>query len=97
MGAAAPPAINGKCKVVMVSSYLDRPLRTLEQAVDDRASRRAPTPAARYADSHVSGPDSVELLVRLLTENTDPDGALETPTPAPAAGQRSPLDRYRAA
>ena len=71
----------------MISSYLDRPLRTLEQALDDRASRRAPAPAARYADSDVTGPGSIEPLVRSLPENTDQDGT----------GQRSPLDRRRAA
>ncbi len=80
--------MNGKYKAVMVSSYLDRPLRTLTQALDDRASRRAPAPAARYANSHASGPDSIELLVRLSTENTDQDGALD---------QRPPLNRRRAA
>ena len=99
-GALAPPAIDGKCKTVMVSSYLKRSLRTLEQAIEDRASRRAPAPAARHANSHVSGPGSIELLVRLLTENTNQDGAIEAPAPAlapVAAGPRSPLDRDRAA
>ena len=89
--------MNGKYKAVMVSSYLERPLRSMGQALDDRASRRAPTPAAGYADSHVTGSDSVELLVRLLTENTDQDGALEAPASSSAARRRSPLDRYRAA
>ena len=84
----------------MVSCYLERSLRTLEQALDDRASRRAPAPAARYANSHESGPDSIELLVRLSTETTKQDGAIEAPAPAlapAAAGPRSPLDRDRAA
>ncbi len=84
----------------MVSSYLQRSLRTLEKAIEDRASRRAPAPAARYANSHESGPDSIELLVLLLTETTQQDGALEAPAPAlapAAAGPRSPLDRDRAA
>jgi len=69
-------------------------MRSLEQALDDRASRRAPAPAARYADSHVSGPDSVELSAQLSTENASQNGAIEAPA---AAGQRSPLDRRRAA
>ncbi len=94
----APPAMNGKCTTVMVSSYLERSLRTLEQALDDRASRRAPAPAAQAAHAQVSRPGSIELLVRLLTENTDQDGAIAAPAPTPAAaGQRSPLDRHRAA
>ena len=84
---SATPATNGKCKVVMASSYLERPLRTLEQVLDERASRRAPTPAARYADPHISGPDSIELLARALTEDANQDGA----------GQRSSLRRRRAA
>ncbi len=103
-GALAPLAIDGKCTAVMVSSYLERSLRTLEQALDERASRRAPAPAARYAKSHESGPDSIELLVRLLTETTNRDGAIEAPAPAlahaptpGAADPRSPLDRNRAA
>jgi hypothetical protein len=79
----------------MISSYLERPLRTLEQALADRA--RAPgSRSAQPAGPDLTGPGSVELLVRLLTENTDKDGALEAPAFA-AAGQRSPLDRRRAA
>ncbi len=88
----------------MVSAYLKRSLRTLAKAIDDRASRRAPAPAAQYDNSHESGPDSIELLVRLLTETINRDGAIEAPAsalalaPAPgAAGPRSPLDRNRAA
>ena len=84
----------------MVSFYLERSLRTLEQAIEDRASRRAPAPADRHANSHEGGPDSIELSVRLLSENTNQDGAIEAPAPtlAPAAaGQRTPLDRDRAA
>ena len=88
----------------MGSAYLERSLRTLETAIEDRASRRAPAPAARYAKSHESGPDSIELLVRSLTETTNRDGAIEAPAPAlapaptpGAAGPRSPLDRNRAA
>lgn len=89
----------------MISSYLERPLRTLEQALEDRAQ----APGARSAQRavpptgpHLAGPDSVELLVRLLTENIDQYSAFETPTPGPAlapaaARQRSPLDRRRAA
>ncbi len=80
----------------MASSYLERPLRTLEQVLDERASRRAPAPAARYADPHVNGPDSIELLARALTEDANRDGAIEAPAPA-AAGQRSPLRRRHAA
>ncbi len=90
--APAPPVMNGKYAGVMVSSYLDRPLRTLEQVLDDRASRRTPTQADRYADSHASGPDSVELPARSPAENIDPDGALEA-----AAGQRPRRRRARAA
>jgi hypothetical protein len=84
----------------MVSSYLERSLRTLEKALDDRALPRAPAPAARHANFHASGPGSIELLVRLLSENTNQDGAIEAPPPAlapAAAGQRTPLDRIRAA
>ncbi len=81
----------------MISSYLERPLRTLEQALDDRAQR-----AVLRTGSDLTGPGSVELLVRVLTEKTNHYGALEVPTPtlAPAyttARQRSPLDRRRAA
>lgn len=81
----------------MISSYLERPLRTLEQALEDRAQRAVPPTGPDLA-----GPDSVELLVRLLTENIDQYSAFETPTPGPAlapaaAHQRSPLDRRRAA
>ncbi len=55
----------------MVSSYLELPLRTLEQALADRAR-----PAAPPAGPDLTEPGSVELLVRLLTENTDRDGAI---------------------
>ena len=99
----APPEMNGKCKAVMISSYLERPLRTLEKAIEDRAqapgalsARPAVPPAVPPADPDVTGPDSIELLVRLLSENTDQDGAPEALSPA-AARQRSPLDRFRAA
>jgi hypothetical protein len=88
----APPVKNGKYAVVMVSSYLDRPLRTLEQVLDDRASRRTPTQADRYADSHASGPDSVELPARSPAENIDQDGA-----PEATADQRPRRRRPRAA
>ena len=72
----------------MVSSYLERPLRSLEQALDDRA-RRAPGAAlARPAGSDSNGSASVELLVRLLSTNTDQSGVVEGPPP---------LDRRRAA
>ncbi len=47
---------------VMISSYLTRPLRTLEQALEDRA---------RPGDPDFDEPGSVELLVRLLAESTD--------------------------
>ncbi len=67
----------------MVSSYLERPLRTMAQVLEARAR-----PAG------ASGPDSVELLVRLLTENTNQDGAPEAPAPA---SRQSSLDRRRAA
>ncbi len=75
----------------MISSYLERPLRSMDQALADRARLAGPS-----AGPDATGPGSVELLVRLLTENTDKDGALEAPAFA-AAGQRSPLDRRRAA
>ncbi len=91
----------------MVSYYLERSLRTLEKAIEDRAQ----APGARSARSadpavgapvgpNVTGLGSVELLVRVLTENTNQDGAIEAPAPTlarAAAGQRSPLDRNRAA
>jgi len=80
----------------MASSYLERPLRTLEQVLDERASRRSPTPAARYADPHVSGPDSIELLARALAEDASQDGANPAQALA-AAGQRSSLRSRRAA
>ncbi len=81
----------------MVSSYLERPLRTLEQALDDRARYPGP-PAGSPAGLDVTGLDPVEVLVRLLTENTNQGGAIEAPALVPAAaGQRSPLDRYHAA
>ncbi len=75
----------------MISSYLERPLRTLEQALEDRVR-----PAGPPAGPDLTGLGPVELLVRLLTENTIQDGAIEAPASA-AAGQRSPLDRNRAA
>ncbi len=72
----------------MISSYLEQPLRTLEQALEDRTRRRAPGAATvRSADSDITGAGSIELLVRLLTEDTDQDGAR----------RRSPLHRRRAA
>ncbi len=74
---------NRKCTVVMVSSYLERPLRTVAQVLEARA-----LPAA------TSGPGSVEVLVRLLTEDTNQNGALEAPAPA---NRRPSLDRRRAA
>ncbi len=87
----------------MVSSYLTQPLRTLEQALDDRARPAGPA-AGPPAGPQVTGLDPVELLVRLLTDPTNQDGATEASAPAlapalapAAAGQRSPLDRYRAA
>jgi len=46
----------------MISSYLTRPLRTLEQALEDRT---------RPVDPDFDEPGSVELLVRLLAESTD--------------------------
>ncbi len=91
----------------MVSSYLTGPLRTLEQALDDRARPAGPSaglPAGPPAGPQVTGLGPVELLVRLLTDPTNQDGATEASAPAlapalapAAAGQRSPLDRYRAA
>ena len=81
----------------MISSYLKRPLRTLEQALEGRAQPRAPgTVTAQPADPptdppanpDVTGPGSIELLVRLLTENTDHQGALD---------QQPLIDRRRAA
>ncbi len=89
----------------MVSSYLERSLRTLEQAVEDRAlapgagsarpgDRPGNPPGGAPAGPDVTGLGPVELLVRSLTENTNQDGAIEAPA---AARQRSPLDRYRAA
>ena len=90
--------MNGKYSTAMVSSYLERSLRTLEQAIEDRA--QAPgARAARLPDPpavpDVTGLGPVELLVRLLTENTSQDGAIEAP--ASAARQRSPLGGHRAA
>ena len=71
----------------MVSSYLKLPLRTLEQALDDRAGVPG-TRSAKPAGANLTGPGSVELLVRLLTENTDQDGAID---------QQPPLNRRHAA
>jgi hypothetical protein len=68
----------------MVSSYLEQPLRTLEQALDDRARRPA---RVRPVHPDITDPDSVALLVRSLRENPDRDGAR----------QQSPLDRRDAA
>jgi hypothetical protein len=81
----------------MISSYLERPLRTLEQALEDRAQCAVPP-----TGPNLTGLGPVELLVRLLTENIDQYSAFESPTPGPAlapaaARQRSPLDRRRAA
>ena len=79
----------------MVSSYLERPLRSLEQAIEDRLRRPA---AARIVDPNITGSGAVELFVRLLTENADQVGAVEGPAPTSAeTRQRSPLDRRRAA
>jgi len=61
----------------------------MEQALEARA---------RTAGPDATGSNSVESLVRLLTDNVDQDVALEAPAPAPgAADQRSSLDRRRAA
>jgi hypothetical protein len=68
----------------MVSSYLEQPLRTLEQALDDRARR--PT-RVRPTHPDITDPASVALLVRSLSENADRDGA----------HQQSPPDRRDAA
>ncbi len=85
--------MNGKCKAVMVSSYLKRPLRSLKQALGDRAR-----PAGPRAGFDVTGLDPVKLLVSLSTENTNHDGAAEASAiDSGAARRRSPLDRYRAA
>ncbi len=54
----------------MVSSYLERPLRSMNQVLDEQASRRAPTPGAGYADSHESGPDSAGLSTGSQVENS---------------------------
>ena len=83
----------------MISSYLERSLRTLEKAIEDRA--QAPgalsaRPVDAPAEPDVTGPGSIDLLVRLLTEDTDQDGALEAPSPA-SARKQSPLNRFRAA
>jgi len=72
----------------MISSYLNRPLRTLAQALEDRA---------QPADPNFDEPGSVELLVRLLAESTDQNSDIETPASGSAARQRSPLGRNRAA
>ncbi len=91
--------MNGKCTAVMVSSYLERSLRTLEKAIEDRTQApgaRSAWPADPPAVPDATGLGPVELLVRSLTENTYQDGAIEAPAPA-AARQRSPLDRTRAA
>jgi hypothetical protein len=68
----------------MVSSYLKQPLRTLEQALDDRTRRPA---RARPTNPDITDPDSVALLVRLLSENPDQD----------SAHQQLPPDRRHAA
>ena len=80
----------------MVSSYLNRPLRTLEQAIDERASRRSPAAAARYADSQECGSDSAESSAVLPTKNTSENGAVEASTAA-STGQQSPLRPWLAA
>ncbi len=69
----------------MVSSYLKLPLRTLEQALEDRA--QAPS-AGSGQPVDLAGSGSVELLLRLLTENTGQDGAIDS---------QPPLSRRRAA
>ena len=89
----------------MISSYLERPLRTLEQALVDRAQARvarSAQPASAPAGPDLTGLGPVELVVRLLSENIDQYSAFETPTPGPALApatirQQSPLDRRRAA
>ena len=50
----------------MASSYLKQPLRTLEQALEDRAQIQTPSAVpAHAADPVASGP--VELLIKLLS------------------------------
>ena len=56
----------------MVSSYLDQPLRTLEQARDDRSRRHA---TVGPADPDMTNPGSVDLVVRSPREPADRDGA----------------------
>ena len=52
----------------MASPYLKQPLRTLEQALEDRAQAQAPSAvSAQGADPLGSGSGPVELLVRLLS------------------------------
>ena len=72
----------------MISSYLNRPLRTLKQALEDQA---------QPADPNSDEPGSVELLVRLLAESTDQNSGTEAPASGSADRRRSPLDRNRAA
>ncbi len=72
----------------MVSSYLERPLRTLEQALEERERVQGAslelgpaTPASPAVDRY----DPIGALVRLLTNDHDTaaDG------PAPPGGRRA--------
>lgn len=80
----------------MVSSYLERPLRTLEQALEDRARARTSSGArsAPAADPRASGSGSVELLVYLLSDGARPAGG-NADTAAAPEGSRP--ERRRAA
>jgi hypothetical protein len=72
----------------MVSAYLDRPIRTLEQALEDRARvwegavelERA-DPAAAAVDRY----DPIGVLVRLLANDHGP----AADDPAPPGGRRA--------
>ena len=77
----------------MVSSYLKRPLRALEQALEDRTRVRPPAAlSARAADPVASEPGPVDLLAQLLSDGA-PGGA-HGDTAAP---DRPPVGRRHAA
>ncbi len=64
----------------MASSYLKQPLRTLEQALEDRTQVQAPGAVPAQATEPVaSEPGPIELLINLLSGNglagADRDGA----------------------
>jgi hypothetical protein len=80
----------------MVSPYLERPIRTLGQALEDRArvssnsQGRAPAlPVDCAADIGMDRLDLVKVLARLLLAGHGAEGADAAEGPSPLGGRRA--------